>query len=356
MKSENVPLKITKRNFFNSTQRFLTNILKGKDHEDTLIKAISQIAKANFRQALDSIVTRNLDNKPKELHDILQKLMRLKNNPLSIEGISDPNGFVIENSAESLNILTQHFRAKYEDFSYKVKFDSTVPPNITLSMTEFDSIIKKINKKREMVLTIYPCQFLTADGRSFILSLMNDLFKQTYPEPLVFSTSLMLLSKTGSKYPKVSKIRPIAITTLPQKILEHVLLGRLETELGMTISRAQFGFRPKLETLMHVMRLIDRLKSILDTKPRRFRHCLVFVDFSTAFDSIDHNLLLKKIESLPNCIHQTLNLLKWYINSIHLNLEDKVIRQNRGSPQGGVASPFLWLIYIQWSTNSDAIL
>jgi len=97
---------------------------------------------------------------------------------------------------------------------------------------------------------------------------------------------------------------------------------------------------------MHIMRLIDRLKAIRDSKPKRFKHCLVFINFSTAFDSIDHQMLLDKMETLSKGTKETLNLLKWYLNSIHLNLEDNVINQNRGSPQRGVASPFLWLLYI----------
>jgi len=52
------------------------------------------------------------------------------------------------------------------------------------------------------------------------------------------------------------------------------------------------------------------------------------------------------MESSTLCSEETLNLLKWYLSSISLRLDDAKISQNRGSPQGGVASPFLWLIYI----------
>ncbi|HRP36754.1 MAG TPA: reverse transcriptase domain-containing protein [Candidatus Dojkabacteria bacterium] len=52
------------------------------------------------------------------------------------------------------------------------------------------------------------------------------------------------------------------------------------------------------------------------------------------------------MEDQFECSKETLNLLKWYLSAIHLRHNDDLIRQNRGSPQGGVASPFLWLIYI----------
>ena len=101
-----------------------------------------------------------------------------------------------------------------------------------------------------------------------MLSVINELLNQKHPVTKVFHTRLMLLSKSNTKYPRINEIRPIAITTLPQKILEHVLLERLESELGSTISKSQFGFRPRKETLMHVVRLIDRLKTIREQKPR----------------------------------------------------------------------------------------
>ena len=42
------------------------------------------------------------------------------------------------------------------------------------------------------------------------------------PEKIVFSTRLMLLSKSGIKYLSIKDIRPIAIITLLQKIIEHI--------------------------------------------------------------------------------------------------------------------------------------
>lgn len=71
LKSENVPLKITKRNFFSQSQRFLTNILGNKDQEEALTKALCQISKARLRQMLESISILNSENKPKKMHDIL---------------------------------------------------------------------------------------------------------------------------------------------------------------------------------------------------------------------------------------------------------------------------------------------
>ena len=35
-----------------------------------------------------------------------------------------------------------------------------------------------------------------------------------------------------------------------------------------------------------------------------------------------------------------------YLNQVHLKIGNHVIPQNKGVPQGGILSPFLWLIFI----------
>jgi len=347
LEQQNVPVRINKRNFFTKTQRVITNVLSQGDMEDSLIKVLNLITVRQLQKILESIPVLNMENKMKEMHNILKTVMKMKTHPRSVEGISDENGRIVEDSSETNKILKNFFQSKYHDTGVKNKFANLEAPNISLDQEAFEAIAKKINKNKGNGFDYIPLSILNnKEGKAFICSVVNDLFKQPSPLQKPFLTRLMLLSKTTSKYPTVKEIRPIAITTLPQKVIEHVLLERLEEELGSSISKAQFGFRPTKGTLMHVIRLTDRLRTIRENKPRRFRHCLVFIDFSTAFDSIDHDLLVKKMESFPQCSKQTINLLKWYLSLIHLKLDDSIINQNVGSPQGGVASPFMWLVYI----------
>ncbi len=73
---------------------------------------------------------------------------------------------------------------------------------------------------------------------------------------------------------------------------------------------------------------------------------LTFIDFSSAFDSIVHQILINKLEKMQGVTQETLNQLKWYLNFIKLKTGNHTIHQNVGSPQGGIVSPYLWLIYI----------
>ena len=116
-------------------------------------------------------------------------------------------------------------------------------------------------------------------GKAFLKSVVEEIFKESHLDPRIFATRLDCLSKTLSKYPKVSEIRPIAVTTLPQKVIERILLDRLENDFGKSINRIQFGFRPKKETLMHLIRLVDRLRSLKSAKLPIMRQFLIFIDF-----------------------------------------------------------------------------
>ena len=71
---------------------------------------------------------------------------------------------------------------------------------------------------------------------------------------------------------------------------------------------------------------------------------LLFFDFKAAFDSVDFEILLNKAKNYLS--EQEINAIKWYLSQVHLKIGNHLIPQNKGVPQGGILSPFLWLIFI----------
>ena len=123
------------------------------------------------------------------------------------------------------------------------------------------------------------------------------------------------------------------------------LLSFLESQ-GL-IYESQFGFRKKHSTTHALIDLTEAIRQAIDNN--KFA-CGVFVDLAKAFDTVDHKILLKKLEhygirGIANSwFHSYLTNRKQYV-SISGN-DSSLSKIDLGVPQGSVLGPLLFLIYI----------
>ena len=92
----------------------------------------------------------------------------------------------------------------------------------------------------------------------------------------------------------VSNYRPISLLTSISKILEKLVHKRtLRFLINCNIlSNFQFGFRKQHSTTHALLAFIDKVAHALDDASHTIG---VFLDFSKAFDTIDHDILLYKL-------------------------------------------------------------
>ena len=79
------------------------------------------------------------------------------------------------------------------------------------------------------------------------------------------------------------------------KIIEKLIHKRLYSflETQNCFYPAQFGFRLNVSTNNALMSIIENIQTQLDEG----KYCAgVFVDFKKAFDTVDHNILIKKLD------------------------------------------------------------
>ena len=92
--------------------------------------------------------------------------------------------------------------------------------------------------------------------------------------------------KKGEKY-KPYNYRPVSLTCICCKLLEHVVVRNIMTHLetNQILYDWQHGFRAKKSTETQLVTLIHELSKKLDQKKQTD---IVVLDFSEAFDKVSH--------------------------------------------------------------------
>ena len=96
------------------------------------------------------------------------------------------------------------------------------------------------------------------------------------------------------------------------------------------------------------MKIVDDLKLSMTTKQFSL---LVLLDFSKAFDTIDHTLLLSKLDKKFGFESSAVRLIKSYLldRSQYVefdNLRSDTVPLNCGVPQGSILGPLLFSLFI----------
>ena len=102
-----------------------------------------------------------------------------------------------------------------------------------------------------------------------------------------------------------------------------------------------------------MIELTDNIKRGLDDKKYT---CGIFIDLCKAFDTVDHNILLRKMHhyGIRGVVY---NLFKSYLTNRvqYTSINDyksKLQHLNCGVPQGSVLGPLLFLLYINDIANA----
>ena len=157
------------------------------------------------------------------------------------------------------------------------------------------------------------------------------------------------LYKTGNKI-VMSKYRPISILPTISKIFEILLHKRIYQffQRNEVIHDNQFGLRKEHSTIHAIQTAISSVVTSLNSS---YQSMGIFIDFSKAFDTIKHSVLLDKLRhcgikgTALKLIRDYLTNRKQYVfydNQCYSDLCDVSI----GVPQGSVLGP-LFLYYIR---------
>ena len=164
----------------------------------------------------------------------------------------------------------------------------------------FDRITTKTVKENKLVLA------------PIITRLMNRMIANSeFPDCLKVARVTPIFKKGSKSDP--CNYRPISILSTIAKIAEKVITSQirdhLETQDLLTFS--QFGYRPSKNTTHAISDLLEAIYKKLD------RSCIaqtVFLDFSKAFDTINHAIVIKKLK-FHNFSESATNLIESYLSN-----------------------------------------
>ena len=173
------------------------------------------------------------------------------------------------------------------------------------------------------------------------------ILEKTYPTCFKLANVIPLHKKGDKSDP--ANYRPISLLSSLGKLFEKLLHKRMVKfcEKEKILTSTQFDFRSKRSCVDAISTVTEYIRTEID---RKSIGQICFIDLQKAFDTLDHNILLNKIEKY-GFRGPIYHIVKSYLdNRWQFVASDCSISSKRrictGVPQGSVLGPLLFLLYI----------
>uniref|UniRef100_A0A1A8FC25 Reverse transcriptase domain-containing protein n=1 Tax=Nothobranchius korthausae TaxID=1143690 RepID=A0A1A8FC25_9TELE len=173
--------------------------------------------------------------------------------------------------------------------------------------------------------------------------------------PSCFKSSTIIPVPKKPSPTELNDYRPVALTSVVMKSFERLVLSHLKSTTGGQLDPLQFAYRANRSVDDAINMGLHFILEHLD-QPRTYARIL-FVDFSSAFNTVIPEILTTKLSQLtvsPAMCQWISSFLTNRSQHVRLNNVTSGTRLiSTGTPQGCVLSPLLFSLYTNDCTSKD---
>ena len=326
------------------------------EHDKTVYKKYRTTYKKEIRHAESDYISSNMSD---NFHQNTKKFWKIvKSKRVDTNGIPPlKHGSGTSNdSKEKAEILNKYFESVYTQENTKnipvLNSDPTPDiDNITISEEGVHKLLLNLQPNKASGPDHVPARILKECANE-LAPILASFFTQTLntgqlPSDWLMSHISPIFKKGNRSLP--SNYRPIALTSICCKLLEHIISSHIMSHLDRynILNDSQHGFRKRRGCDTQLLLTTSDLAYSMDKKKQVDA---VLLDFSKAFDRVPHTRLLYKLRhyGITGKLHS-------WIETFLTSRKQRVMLEGAlsssvdvtsGVPQGTVLGPLCFLVYI----------